>query len=209
MDKIIQRDERHLEFLISEFNNLFEQVIKSTKGTRKAVDTNDHKLAMEMIDLEENINNIKFELHEQVVEYFALFTPMGETLRRVVAMLTILNELEKMSDFARRINKQVIIGTDLTEGSTSTISKMLKYIVSMTETIMQSFNTLDTNIKSDIVIFEDKITSLFKKELDKADERSYHYDHYLIFKKVERLADSLKAIFEQIYYIKRGRFIEM
>lgn len=209
MNESIPRDLRKLNEIEQEVSQFFNTITESVKLTQKAISSLDHKLALQVLEQEEDFNITKFEMHEHIIEYIALFSPMSINLRKSVAMLQIITDLERITDHSKKITREVIVGLELSTGSTNNIVKMFKHVLAMIELSKESFENTSTENKNEIIKLDRKIQKLFTHELDKADERNKNYSNYLILKNIERIGDSVKNVFEQIYYIKRGKFIEL
>lgn len=203
------REIRHLDTLNEVFEEYVKEIILILERTKVAVLTSDTKVAFEVIELEQKINQDSYDLHDSIVEYLALFSPMGINLRKIVAYLQIRTELERLSDHCKKIMREVIQGIEFSEHTHKNVEEMFNILDVMITKTLTSIVAEDVTTIKEVQKLDKDIAVLFKKEIDKAEQKNLVYAYFALFKQLERIGDNIKNIYEQSYYIKKGQFYEM
>lgn len=203
------REIRHLDTLNEVFEEYVKEIILILERTKVAVLTSDTKVAFEVIELEQKINQDSYDLHDSIVEYLALFSPMGINLRKIVAYLQIRTELERLSDHCKKIMREVIQGIEFSEHTHKNVEEMFNILDTMITKTLTSIVAEDVTTIKEVQKLDKDIAVLFKKEIDKAEQKNLVYAYFALFKQLERIGDNIKNIYEQSYYIKKGQFYEM
>lgn len=203
------REIRHLDTLNEVFEEYVKEIILILERTKVAVLTSDTKVAFEVIELEQKINQDSYDLHDSIVEYLALFSPMGINLRKIVAYLQIRTELERLSDHCKKIMREVIQGIEFSEHTHKNVEEMFNILDVMITKTLTSIVAEDVSTIKEVQKLDKDIAVLFKKEIDKAEQKNLVYAYFALFKQLERIGDNIKNIYEQSYYIKKGQFYEM
>lgn len=191
---------------ILEFAKIISQQGKKTyKGSLNG----DTDSAMDVIELDDEINIKKYELNLMAIEYLKSFTPKEKKLRKVYSINLITDKFDRVSNNFKKINKALIRSNDFTQGTKLDLTRMIKHINNMVDLLLESLKSDVLCDRFEILKIEEKLRKIFKSEIDKGDDRSYNYQHYLIFKHIERIGDYIKGIYEQLYFIEKGKYIEL
>jgi len=78
-----------------------ESIARSIDALKKQ----DLRLAQMVIDGDDMIDNLEIEIEEKIIEVIATQQPMAKDLRRVVTLFKMINDLERMADYATSIAK--------------------------------------------------------------------------------------------------------
>lgn len=202
-------EQKQFSIIETELSNLIKLVSEQGKKTYKGALNNDNDLAMDVIELDDEINIKKYEINLLAIEFFKSFTPKERVLRKVFSANLISDKLDRVSNNFKKINKSLIRNKNFTQGTRLDLTRMIKQINSMVDLISEAIKSGNICDRSDILKIEEKITKVFKSEIEKGDSRSYNYNHYVIFKHIERIGDNLKGVYEQLYFIEKGKYIEM
>lgn len=203
------RDARHLDTLNEEFNEYIIHVKSVLENTKVAIINKDIEVAYRVLENEVKINQEGNDLHDSIVEYLALFSPMGINLRRIIAYLQIRVELERLADHCKKMMREVMLERKISEGTKANISKMFDILITMFDKTNDSILKNDVSNIKEIIQLDLNIEELFKKEIDKAEQKKLEYGYFALYKHIEKIGDSVKNIYEQSYYIKKGKFYEM
>lgn len=87
-------------------------VDKAIARSVEALRTQNLDLAQDVIDNDENINALRWELEEATILLMATQAPMAGDLRDVISITTIATDLERMADYAEGIAKLTIRTVD-------------------------------------------------------------------------------------------------
>lgn len=134
---------------------------------------------------------------------------MGINLRKIVAYLQIRTELERLSDHCKKIMREVIQGIEFSEHTHKNVEEMFNILDTMITKTLTSIVAEDVTTIKEVQKLDKDIAVLFKKEIDKAEQKNLVYAYFALFKQLERIGDNIKNIYEQSYYIKKGQFYEM
>lgn len=205
--------EEHIKGLTKEVVSMSEMVVTATSRSIKALGDQDIKLANQIIKDDLLINNKRWQIEEKCINLIALQQPVATDLREIIAVLSIVTELERMGDYAEGIARIAIMlgGEPLIKSLTFT-PKMAEKVISMLKRSMQAFVNRDAKTASAICNEDD--------EVDKLYDESYHdllmrmiKDPTLISKatplvwaahNLERSADRITNICERIIFLVTG-----
>lgn len=92
----------HLQERLQYMGSLVEESIaRSIEALKKQ----DMILAQAVIDADDIIDNLEIEIEEKCLEVIATQQPMARDLRRVATLFKMVNDLERMADYATSIAK--------------------------------------------------------------------------------------------------------
>ncbi|MBN1523837.1 MAG: phosphate signaling complex protein PhoU [Spirochaetales bacterium] len=179
-------------------------------------------LAEEVLRNEEHINKYETIIEDKCVILVATEQPVAHDLRLIISTLKSIRDLERIGDYAAHlasIARNLIGGNFLEKFSLplhNNIKKMFEMCVEMIKKTMQAFREEDAGIAREVMEFDEQVDSLyldvFKEFLgDMKQDPSYaHQLNSLIFvsKYLERLADHVINICEEIIYIQTGERVE-
>jgi phosphate transport system protein len=91
-----------LQDKLQQMGNLVESAIAKSV---EALKTQDLKIAQAVIDGDDQIDDLEREIEEKILEVIATQQPMAKDLRRVATLFKMINDLERMADYATSIAK--------------------------------------------------------------------------------------------------------
>jgi len=93
--------------------DMSETVAERLEMALEALETNDHELAQQVIDGDDEINQQYLDLEKQCTDLIALQQPVAGDLRFIAASFKIITDLERIADLATNL------GEYATDGETS------------------------------------------------------------------------------------------
>lgn len=99
---------REVERLKRKIVRLSDAVESGLKQAVRAIENRDADLAELTIQQDRDIDAMEVEIEEECLKMLALYQPVANDLRFIVAMLKINNDLERMGDLAANIAKNAI-----------------------------------------------------------------------------------------------------
>ncbi len=93
---------KHLEEKLQQMGSLVEEAIASSI---EALKKQDLELAQKVIEGDDIIDDLEQEIEEKCLEVIATQQPMARDLRRVATLFKMINDLERMADYATSIAK--------------------------------------------------------------------------------------------------------
>jgi phosphate transport system protein len=183
----------------------------------EALKTRDLGLAHQIIADDGKVNQKRFEIEEKCIELIATQQPMASDLRTIVAVLSIITEVERIGDYAEGIAKiTVMIGDEPPLKPLVDIPRMAEQTVKMLKQGLEAFVNRDaeaarkTSAADDIVdnlydqVFRELLTFMLEdpKTITRA-TRLVWVAHNL-----ERAADRATNICERVVFVVTGKMEE-
>jgi len=205
--------EKHIKELNEEVIAMSEMVANATSRSVKALANRDVEEANRIINDDLLVNNKRWQIEEKCINLIALQQPVATDLREIIAVLSIITELERMGDYAEGIAKIVLmLGDEPLIRPLIFTPKMAEKVVSMLKRSMQALVNRDADTANAICNEDD--------EVDKLYDEAYHdllmlmiKDPTLVSKatpliwaahNLERSADRVTNICERIVFLVTG-----
>ena len=176
-------------------------------------------LAQQVIVGDEQINALRYKIEETCLRVLATQFPAASDLRRVIAVIHIATELERIGDHASGIARLVerMIGEppipDLYH-----LPKMANRTQQMIRNSLQAYISLDVDKAHEVIRRDEKIDRQYSKflkvmfkELKSEDpDNEITVATYLLWMghNLERIGDRVTNIAERIIFMVTGEFIE-
>jgi phosphate transport system protein len=205
--------EKHIKELNEEAVEMSEMVASATSKSVKALGNRDVEEATRIINDDLLINKKRWQIEEKCINLIALQQPVATDLREIIAVLSIITELERMGDYAEGIAKIVLmLGDEPLIRPLIFKPKMAEKVVSMLRRSMQALVNRDADTANAICNEDD--------EVDKLYDEAYHNLLMLMIKdptlvskatpliwaahNLERSADRITNICERIVFLVTG-----
>lgn len=173
----------------------------------------DSELAYRIIDDDDRIDELNYEIDTQAMQLLALRQPMALDPRNVVAALKISADLERIADYATNMARRTIplIETD-TVGPIHVIPRMGRLVTAMMKDVIDAYIAHDADKAHEIwsadAEVDEMYVSLFRELLTYMMEdarRITPCTHVLfIAKNIERMGDHVTNICETIHFLVHG-----
>jgi phosphate transport system protein len=210
--------ERHLDEIEEDMLVLAGMVERAIDRSIDALKNRDTELARVVIVEDMDINRKRYETEEKCLELLALQQPMAVDLRKIVAILHIIVDLERMGDHAEGIAKVAIMLADEPPLKPYIdIPRMAEIAVRMLRGGLESFKLRDVDMARSICNLDDDVDALYDqvyRELitfmindPKTIERATHITW--IAHNLERIADRVTNICERVVYMVQGTIEEL
>jgi len=182
----------------------------------KAIDTNDSKLAQQIIKTDYEIDETEVEIEEECLKVLALHQPMAIDLRFIVAAIKINAELERIGDQAVNIAERVGVTAKREQlDFYFDYSLMGEKAQAMLKMSLDALIQLDYDLAFKVVMMDDEVDKIkleaydkIKKAMgDNPDKIGYLINLFLISRHLERLADHATNIAEEVVYLVEGEII--
>lgn len=178
----------------------------------------DIKLAETIIQGDDAINIIRREIEESCLVLIATQQPIAKDLRRIIAAISIVTDLERMADHAaaiakvtKRLDNQPLIKPLID------IPKMARLSQNMVRSVLDSYVKGDVEMALKTCHADDEIDHLYKNVFDELieimirDRTTISQATYLLFvaRYLERIADHATNIGEGVIYLETGERKEL
>ena len=204
----------HLEAEIVLLGGLVETAIfKSVRALRNR----NLDVSREVITEDDRIDELETKIQNECVEQIRRQAPLAADLRRIVGMMFIANELERMGDYAEGIAKVSInMGHEAPLKELEDIPKMADLAVSMMKRSIEAMTISDRDESGKLAIEiendDDEVDRLYAKvqadilSLVEEDRQRAVRGTYLLWAahNIERVADRATNIAERAIFMSTG-----
>jgi phosphate transport system protein len=210
--------DRHLNSIRKKLIFLGDEVDRTIANALQALETRDEHLSQEIVDGDAALNDLRFEIEHACLSIIATQQPAAGDLREVIAVQSIVGDLERMGDHAAGIAKAVIRMQDSPERDIPEgLRKMADLDRDMLRQAMQAFVDRDGDLAYEVALQDDKIDAhyqaLFRDLMEKMSDEPSSSDVMLYFMfaghNLERIADRVTNIAERVIFMVSGRMTEL
>jgi len=184
----------------------------------ESLQNRDRALARQVIDDDEGINALRFKIENACLALIATQQPAASDLRAVVAVITIVINLERMADHAAGIAKTVILmGDEPLLKPLIDIPRMVRLAQEMLGEVLQAFVEHDADTAQAIADRDDEMDHLyqaiFEELLEIMAEKPNNVTRatYLLWcaHNLERIGDRVTNIAERVIFVSTGDMREL
>lgn len=182
----------------------------------KSVENRDLKLAMGVIENDEEIDDMEVELEEECLKVLALHQPVASDLRVIIAALKINNDLERIGDLAVDIAERAqFLATCREIAFPFDFPEMSKKVKTMLQKSLDAFVNLNEELANEVCSLDDEVDDLHCEmftNVEKAiKEHPENIQQLLCFSSVsrylERIGDHATNIAEDVIYLVKGEIV--
>jgi phosphate transport system protein len=193
-------------------------VSKAIARAIEALQNRDLKLAQQIINDDQKINQKRFEIEEKCVQLIATQQPMASDLRTIISVLNIITELERIGDYAEGNAKiTIMIGNEPPLKPLIDIPLMAEKTIDMLNRSLDAFTKPDAESAKAIIAEDDYIDNLYDQVFRELltfmaeDPKTITRATRLVWvaHNLERSADRVTNICERIIFIVEGKMEEI
>jgi phosphate transport system protein len=208
--------ERDLENLQRDLLTLAASVEEAIHKATRALQQRDPKLARQVIDGDNEIDEEENHVEEECLKILALHQPVAVDLRRIAAAMKINTDLERMADLAEDIAERAVHLSRLPEMPVpEKLQRMTDLTTSMVRQSLDAFVQLDTRLARVVCRLDDEVdnyNSAIIEELIGVMRRSPEMVEpalslFSATRHLERIADHATNIAEDVVYLAEGEII--
>jgi phosphate transport system protein len=184
----------------------------------ESLQNRDAPLAAQVIKDDQEANALRFEIEEACLVLIATQQPTASDLRAVMAVMSIIIDMERMADHASGIAKTVILmGDEPLLKPLIDIPKMVKLAREMLREVLQAFVDRDADYAREIASRDNEMDYLYKEVFDELVEimaerpDSVERATYLLWcaHNLERIGDRVTNIAERVVFVTTGDIQEL
>lgn len=185
---------------------------------RKAIHKNDLTLAEEVIDDEQKVNNQEVAIDRDCENILALYTPVANDLRSVLATLKITNDLERIGDNAKSIARFLLEENEHDQEwfKAYQLEDMLEIVIDMLKEMGEALRTEDTKLAKKTTKKDEELNALSKKAFNTTvnlirqnpDQGKTILLLFSLTRNLERAGDLTKNIAEEIVFQIEAKVIK-
>ncbi len=211
--------EESLSKLKQKILKMGEKVEIAISKSARSLTNQEFFLAQEVIAKDLEIDQLEAEIDDFVAKLIATQQPVAKNMRKLVAALKIVADLERMGDLAvdiaeitlRMRDQKLPVFQEWYE-----IPEMLKIVQAMVHDGINSYITGNVQLAKKIAKWDDKVDRLNYKmliETTKSIHSQRHPESYFLLCFVahylERIGDHVTNIAESVIYIETGKYIDL
>lgn len=202
--------------LKSKVLKLCSMVEENVRKSVDAVSNLDIDLAIRVKERDDDIDSMEVELEEECLKILALYQPVANDLRYVIACLKMNNDLERIGDLAVNIAKRAIeIAKHSDEDIVLDFYPLMEKTQAMLKKSLDSLVEMNDDLAIEVLTADDEIDKINKKNhaevmelIKKNPEKVAFYLQLLsVSRHLERIADYASNIAEDVIYMVTGRII--
>src|SRR6056297_671912 len=200
--------------LKAEISKMLSLVLQLYKMAVQSIEDGDERLAKRVMDLDDPIDDLNRKIEETVYEIIARFNPMAKDLRYTITMIKFANNLERMADLAHNIAKKTLKLKKIKEkyDPSRELKEMIGISIDMTKDAFTAIGDRNLDLVKDIFIRDkqvDRLEDQFNEKLMESHQNGTISVNLIILytlmaRDVERIADHVKNLCTEIYYIETG-----
>ncbi|MCK4359987.1 MAG: phosphate signaling complex protein PhoU [Candidatus Cloacimonetes bacterium] len=204
----------HIKELEQELICMGEMVAMAVNCSIEALKSHNISDAEKIISGDLLINNKRWHIEERCINLIATQQPVASDLRDIIAILSIITDLERMGDHAEGIAKIVImLGSKPLVKPLIDIPRMAEKAISMLRKSIEAFVKRDTNTAQVICNEDDEVDALYEQVYRELltymieDPKTIKRSTYLLWvaHDLERIADRVTNICERIVFLVAGK----
>ncbi|MFC0524253.1 phosphate signaling complex protein PhoU [Pontibacillus salicampi] len=169
--------------------------------------------ARSLIQRDEDLNQEETQIKEEAILLIAKQQPVASDLRRLLIAIQVASELERMADHAKNISKSTLhIGNQHSVQVPFHIRKMYTLASEMIEIAFKAFDNEDVTLARKLAQMDDEMDELYSNIIENLMQQSvqskgdypYIMQYGFVARYIERFADHITNIGEQVYYLVKG-----
>lgn len=163
---------------------------------------------------EKQLDQYEIQFRESIVNDIVRLTPRARDLRRIIALLNIIIDMERMGDLLNSINKRLPIianSDEVWKPYQHKIRSLFSMVQKMNENIIYAFETGNDYIARNIIATDDQVDDYYHeihRQLFQNDVKADIMPSYLNLSRVlymlERIGDCCTNIAEDLVYLVEG-----
>jgi phosphate transport system protein len=191
-----------------------DMVTKEISRSIEALKKRDLKTAHQIIAADAKIDELRFAIEDMCIELVGTQKPKANNLRVIVAVLSIITELERIGDYAEGIARIVVmIGDEPPLKPLIDIPRMAELTTEMIDKSLKSFVTRDVELAKHVVTMDNAVDGLYDQVFRElltfmmVDPKTINRATRLIWvaHNLERAADRVTNICERVVFTVTGK----
>ena len=174
--------------------------------------------ALSVINHDIHINRLEEEINDRVILLIAKQQPVATDLRRLMVLVKIASDMERIGDYAVNIAKETIrIGKDEHIAPIMLLDEMRVKTISMLRQILDAFVNENTDEARKIAKQDDEVDEMYGQTIrafltvgvEKPDQLSQVTQLSFVCRYLERSADHATNLAERLLYLLKGKHYEL
>ncbi|MBM3924764.1 MAG: phosphate signaling complex protein PhoU [SAR202 cluster bacterium] len=191
------------------------------KAVAKALDAlkrRDLDASRQVIREDDHIDQKRYEIEDRCINLIATQAPVARDLRRIIAVLNIASELERMGDYAEGIGKiSIMMGEEPPLKPLIDVPRMAEKASQMLKRALDALVNRDVAMAFQVCSDDDEVDALYDQVYRELlmymieDPKTIKRATFLLWvaHDLERVADRATNIAERVIYLVTGKFQEI
>lgn len=210
--------DKQLEELQNDLLMLGGMVEKAAIRAVDALRTRDIAASEQVVKDDDAIDSLRFEIEERCIQLIAQQQPLASDLRRIIAILHIAVELERMGDYAEGIGKiSMMMGDEPPLKPLVDIPRMADLATGMLRRSLDALVGRDVDMATEVCNADDEVDQLYDQVFRELltymiqDPATIQRATYLLWTAhdLERLADRATNVAERVIFSVTGKMVEI
>lgn len=209
--------EKNLQELEDKLGEMVRLTEEQMEQSYEALKLQDVETALKVIEKDNTIDDLEKEINQMAIWLISKEQPLARDLRRIIGVLKISSDIERIADFAVNISKATIkIGERPSLLHLTQLEPMKNVTMDMLQKSLQSFVEQDISLAMEVVDLDDQVDMNSKGNYKKL--TNYISEHpedtkqlvQLLFinRFLERAADHITNIAESTAYLIKGQMYD-
>ncbi|MGL4522934.1 MAG: phosphate signaling complex protein PhoU [Bacilli bacterium] len=177
----------------------------------------DVEIALTIIENDDAIDTLEEEVNDTAIWLIAKQQPVSTDLRRIIVAIKIAAELERIGDYSVNIAKAVIrIGDADIAYDTNIVKEMIEQTSLMLTKALKAYHEEDVKLAKEAIDIDDVVDDLYAKlvrellllQVEAKSQMSAAQQMSFVARYIERSADHVTNILENIVYLVKGKKFE-
>lgn len=210
--------ENSLQQLQEKVTEMGELTVTSIEKAFKAFMEQDIELAIRVMEEDDDIDDLEIEINQLAIWLMVKEQPVARDLRKIVGVLKISSEIERIADFAVNISKATIkIGKAEALVKITSLEEMKEISLKMFKKSLESFFEGNLALAKEVGNMDDQVDQYSDenyKELTTyisthPEDTNQLIQLVLVNRYLERTADHITNIAESAAYLIKGRIYDL
>lgn len=210
--------ENNLQQLQEKVTEMGELTVTSIEKAFKAFMEQDIELAIRVMEEDDDIDDLEIEINQLAIWLMVKEQPVARDLRKIVGVLKISSEIERIADFAVNISKATIkIGKAEALVKITSLEQMKEISLTMFKKALESFFEGNLALAKEVGNMDDQVDQYSDENYREL--TTYISSHpedtnqlmqlVLVNRYLERTADHITNIAESAAYLIKGRIYDL
>ncbi|MFN2426156.1 MAG: phosphate signaling complex protein PhoU [Candidatus Binatia bacterium] len=209
--------DHEIEKLKKQILSLAADVEEAVVRSVDAINSRDAELGQKVVDFDSHIDAVEVEVEEECLKLLALYQPVTQDLRFIVACIRLNSDLERIGDLAVNIAERAVYLASVAEPPEKPldVGAMARLVRSMLSGALDALVNLDSAGARRVCAMDDEADEMHRETFGRVEDAVRRHPaefatmtHYLsVSRYLERIADHATNIAEDVIYMVEGAIV--
>lgn len=192
-------------------------VLESIEHAFQAFTNKDLALAEDILKKDKLVNQIEEEIEDMCVRFAVTQSPVASDLRRLVTVLKVVTDLERIGDYSCNISNVVLeLGQGRQELHVPKLVEMEAKVKVMLDSTLQAYYTRDVELAKNTAKMDEQVDDMYEqiyhdlllRNKEEAVDQDQIISYILVGRHLERIADHATNICERLIFMQTGEHVK-